>query len=54
MSETKDNLSNPAPSPSAKPDSRPISIMLTSEEIDALRQDKKDAAAFFKRRFSRA
>ena len=53
MPETKDHEPKPMPLAPAKPETGPIYRMLTPEEIEALRQDKKEAAAFFMRRFSK-
>jgi hypothetical protein len=48
------SASNQAPSQPKKPTTSLASSRLTASEIEALRQNKKDGAAFYQRAFQKA
>ena len=52
MKSENSSESSRKPLPQQKPDTSPVSEMLTPSEIEQLRQDKKESNAFFQKAFA--
>ena len=53
MKSERSSESSRRASPTQKPSTSAISEMLTPSEIESLRQDKKEASAYFRRLYSK-